>query len=130
MVAVTVNVTVTGQTSAGYVAVGPTITATPNTSTINFPDEGHAANGATVPLDDSGRLAAVFKGAADARTHLVIDVTGYFTDADERRATRPVTPARILDTRTGTGLANRFVTGSRARSRSLAGVASPLTPRP
>jgi hypothetical protein len=76
--AVTVNVTVTGQTSAGYVAVGPTMSAAPATSTLNFPAGDNRANGTTVALDPSGRLAAVFKGGGGSRTHLVLDVTGYF----------------------------------------------------
>jgi len=36
-IAVTGNLTVTGQTSAGYVTLGPTVAATPDFSTINFP---------------------------------------------------------------------------------------------
>jgi carboxypeptidase T len=61
-VAVTVNVTVTAQTSAGYVSVGPTMTSKPSTSTLNFPRGDNRANGTTVALDPDGRLAAVFKG--------------------------------------------------------------------
>ena len=67
--AVTINVTVTGQTSAGYVTVGPTVSAAPTTSTLNFPNGDTRANGLTVAVDGSGRLAAVFDGKPDARAH-------------------------------------------------------------
>ena len=61
-VAVTMNITVTQQTSSGFVSVGPTMSADPTTSTINVPRGDTRANGATVALDDQGRLAAVWKG--------------------------------------------------------------------
>jgi hypothetical protein len=110
-VAVTVNVTVTGQTSGGYVTVGPTVGASPSTSTLNFPARDTRANGATVPLDGGGRLAAVFKGAASARIHLVIDVTGYYVMNDGGERFETSEPVRMLDTRSGVGLSDRFTSG-------------------
>ena len=109
--AVTVNVTVTGQTSSGYVSVGPTMSATPTTSTLNFPTGDTRANNATVALDGSGRLALVFKGAAGSRAHLIVDVTGYYAP-DAAATYTSVPPARIVDTRVGNGLsAFRFQSG-------------------
>ncbi len=49
-VAVTGNLTVTGQTSAGYLSLTPVATSTPNTSTLNFPLGDTRANGVTAPL--------------------------------------------------------------------------------
>jgi hypothetical protein len=60
--AVTINVNVTAQTSPGYVAVGPSIGASPSTSTLNFPRGDNRANGTTAALASDGKLSAVFKG--------------------------------------------------------------------
>ena len=77
-VAVTGNLTVTGQTSGGYVALTPDPTNSPTTSTLNVPKGDTRANGVTVRLSAKGTLSAVFKGTAGATTALVFDVTGYF----------------------------------------------------
>ena len=76
--AVTGILTVTRQTSSGYIALGPVATATPSTSTLNFPTGDDRATGVTVTLGAGGTLSAVFKGGGGATTALVFDVTGYF----------------------------------------------------
>ena len=58
-VAVTGNVTVTQQEAAGYLAVTPTATNTPPSSTINFPLADNRANNLAVPLSATGSLSAV-----------------------------------------------------------------------
>ncbi|HEX6868692.1 MAG TPA: hypothetical protein VF119_07790, partial [Candidatus Limnocylindrales bacterium] len=107
-IAVTGNVTVTGQSSPGYVSITPTETTTPTSSTINFPAGDTRANNLTVSLDTSGELAAVFKGSPTRRVHILLDITGYFVADDSEATYQPLTPARILDTRVGTGLSGRF----------------------
>jgi hypothetical protein len=77
-IAVTGNLTVTGQTAAGYVTLGPLVGSAPTTSTLNFPKGDNRANGVTVQLGAGGTLTAVYKATAGNRTHLVFDVTGYF----------------------------------------------------
>jgi hypothetical protein len=59
--AVTVNLTVVGQTAGGYVSLTPTPTATPTTSSLNFPPGDIRANGATVPLAPDGTLSLVYR---------------------------------------------------------------------
>ena len=77
--AITGNVTVTGQTSGGYVALTDAPTGNPSTSTINFPRNDTRANGICTPLaDGTGKLSGTFVGGRGARTALIIDVTGYF----------------------------------------------------
>ncbi len=77
--AVTGNLTVTGQTYRGYVALTPTQTSTPSVSTINFPSGDTRANGVTVQLGPGGTLAAVYiTGRSGDHTQLIFDVTGYF----------------------------------------------------
>ncbi len=78
--AITGNLTVTGQTAAGYVAITTTSQANPSTSTINFPVGDNRANGLTSPLGAGGKLWAVYKSSTStATTQLVFDVTGYFS---------------------------------------------------
>ena len=118
-VAVTINVTVTGQSSGGYVAVGPTVSATPTTSTLNLPRGENRANGATVALNDNGNLGAVWRGNSGSTTHLVVDVTGYFADDGEATYT-PLGPVRLVDTRSGNGLSGTFRSGT-PRKVAIAG---------
>ena len=102
-VAITGNLTVTGQTSAGHVSLGPLATNAPTSSTLNFPLGDNRANGVTVALGAGGRLSATFLGTKGAKTSLVLDVTGYFLPDGSGATYLPVPPARILDTRSGSG---------------------------
>ncbi len=110
-VAVTGTLTVTGQTSAGYVALGPVATATPSSSTLNFPRGDTRATGLTVSLGSGGKLSAVFNGGGGATTALVFDVTGYFVPGTSGATYVALNPARLLDTRTGNGLSGSFKSG-------------------
>jgi len=107
--AITGNLTVTGQTKAGYVALTTTSESAPTTSTINFPVGDNRANGVTTPLGAGGTLWAVYRSnPAGGTTQLVFDVTGYFT-ADATGTTYvSLVPARILDTRSNVGLTGPF----------------------
>ena len=78
-VAVTGNLTVTGQTRAGWLTVTPTADVHPPTSTLNFPVRDNRANGIAVALA-GGSLSVVYNGATSTdTTHAIFDVTGYFT---------------------------------------------------
>jgi hypothetical protein len=109
--AVTGNLTVTASTSGGFVYLGPDATSTPDSSTINFPTGDNRANGLTVPLDATGSLSAVFIGVGGARTHLIFDVSGYYVAGDSGSFFVAVAPARLLDSRDGTGEATKFSAG-------------------
>jgi hypothetical protein len=76
--AVTANLTVVGQTKAGYVSITKNPVATPPVSTINFPVGDVRANGVTVPLNAANDMALVYKASSGAKTHLILDLTGYF----------------------------------------------------
>ena len=76
--AVTGNVAVTGQTAGGYLSVTPTPTATPATSTINFPLGDTRANGIVAPLGGAGDTSFVYKAASGKKTDIVLDLSGYF----------------------------------------------------
>ena len=76
--AVTGNLTVVGQTAAGFLAITPASDSTPTTSTMNFPLGDIRANGVTVPLNTAGNMFLVYKAAAGKKTNVLLDVSGYF----------------------------------------------------
>jgi hypothetical protein len=96
------NVTVTQPTATGYLTVYPTGSGRPLASNLNFVAGQTVPNLVEVALGTGGKITAFnFTGS----THVVMDVAGYV-------ATPPpgpdglfnaLPPARILDTRSGTG---------------------------
>jgi hypothetical protein len=80
--AVVGNLTVTQQTSLGYLQIGPVAMNWPSTSTLNFPVADNRANAVTVTLGAGGTDSVTY-AASDLRatTHVVFDVAGYFTPA-------------------------------------------------
>ena len=78
-VAVTGNLTVTGQSAAGYLYLGPVAMNNPTSSTLNFPLGDNRANGVTVALSAKGTLSATYAAATlGPTTQVIFDVTGYF----------------------------------------------------
>ena len=56
-------------------------------------------------LGAGGTLSVTFVAPAPGPTaHVIFDVTGYFVPGTSGARYVPLTPSRILDTRTGTGL--------------------------
>jgi uncharacterized membrane protein YoaK (UPF0700 family) len=110
-IAVTGNLTVTGQTAAGFLYVGPTAANDPTSSNLNFPTGDDRANAVTVALGAGGTLSATYAAPALGQTAQVIfDITGYFTPDGSGAKYVPLTPARVLDSRDGywIGLAGAF----------------------
>jgi hypothetical protein len=119
-IAVTGNVTVTGQSHAGWVSVTPLSDQKPSTSTLNFPIGDNRANGLTVPLGPGGRLYVVYNGApAAATTHVLFDVTGYYLPGTSGARFVPLVPNRILDSRYANGFSGKLQT-DRPRSFTAA----------
>jgi hypothetical protein len=107
--AVTGNLTVTAQTSNGYLFIGPNAMNDPTSSTLNFPVGDDRANGVTVALGAGGTLSVTFVAPAPGpSTHVLFDVSGYFTTDASGATYVPLTPTRILDTRNGTGISGAF----------------------
>jgi hypothetical protein len=91
-VAVTLNVTVTEPSGSGYVTVWPSDRQQPLASNLNFVAGETIPNFVTVGLGIDGAV----KFFSQVGTHLVVDVVGYFY-----AGFNPVTPARVMDTRSG-----------------------------
>jgi hypothetical protein len=78
-VAVTGNLTVTSQTSLGYLYIGPGAVNNPTTSTLNFPKGDDRANGVIVALGGGGTLSITYVAPTSGPTaQAIFDVTGYF----------------------------------------------------
>jgi hypothetical protein len=75
--AISINVTVTGPTSIGFLTLFPGGTAAPLASTINFRAGQTRANNAIVPLGAGGTMSVV-DGQPSGTTHFILDVNGYF----------------------------------------------------
>jgi hypothetical protein len=118
--AVTGNVTVVNSSAGWAVYLGPAPVASPSTSTINFTAGQVAGNGLTVALSATGSLSATYISSAGQTTDLVFDVTGYFTPNSTGDTYHPMSPARLLDTRSGNGLSGKL-TANTPRTFTVAG---------
>jgi hypothetical protein len=118
--AVTGNVTVTNPTGSWALFVGPNPSSSPSSSTLNFVAHQTRSNGLTVALSPAGKLSATYMGPAGATTDLVFDVTGYFTPDDTGATYHAVTPTRLVDSRTGQGVAGKLVANT-SRSFQVTG---------
>jgi hypothetical protein len=104
-VGVTANLTAVDETTGGYLSVTRHPTATPSTSTLNFPTGDIRANNLTTPLAADGTVSVVFVGAATgATTDVVLDLTGYFINDDMGARYFPIAPTRAADSRIDFGL--------------------------
>jgi|GEM_PF-3245192 len=80
--AVTGNLTVTGQTSNGYLFIGPVAMNNPTSSTLNFPAGDDRANAVTVALGAGGTLSVTMVAPSSGNSaYVIFDVTGYFVPA-------------------------------------------------
>jgi hypothetical protein len=106
------NVTVIPHGPLGYLTVWPWLTTQPVVSTLNSEDGNVKANAALVEGSGSysyynpeavvGTYGAIDVYTSDT-TDLVLDVTGYFTVNAAANVYVPVTPCRVVDTRTSNG---------------------------
>jgi uncharacterized protein (DUF1501 family) len=96
---VVMNVTVTGPTATSYITVWPTGQTMPTASNLNMIRNQTAPNLVIAKLGAGGRVSMLNDAG---NTHLIADVLGYFKPGVGARLT-PVTPQRVLDTRSGIG---------------------------
>ena len=113
--AVAVNLTVTGPTRGGYLTGYPAGAAKPVASSVNFVAGQTVPNLAVVPVGADGQIL-LFNGSP-GQTQVIADVQGYFL-AGSTTITggfTPLTPARILDTRTGLGGSHRVAANAETK---------------
>jgi hypothetical protein len=101
--AAVVNVAATGTTAPSFLTVYPTGQARPTAANLNFNAGNTVSNRAMVKLGAGGKVTVYNNsGSAD----VVIDVGGWYSDDSVSGTTgtySALAPARILDTRDGTG---------------------------
>ncbi|MFC8615619.1 right-handed parallel beta-helix repeat-containing protein [Micromonospora purpureochromogenes] len=97
--ALVLNVTVTRPTASGFVTVYPDGTPLPSSSNVNFVANETVPNLVTVPMGDGIR----FRNSSSGTVHLVADLQGFH--GRQGSGFKPLSPVRVLDTRTSTPLA-------------------------
>ena len=97
------NVTVTRPSRQGHLTAYGDGTALPVTSNLNFRAWQTVPNLVVTPVGANGKVA--LRNASLGSTHLVADVEGYYLAGapTEPGAFQSLTPARLLDTRSGIG---------------------------
>jgi hypothetical protein len=103
--AVILNVTAVDETTAGFFTVYPTGGAVPTASNLNWVAGETVPNLVSVGLGTAGSVT-IFNGLGTADA--VVDLEGYFAPPSGVTAGQfvPVVPARITDTRAGSGQPN------------------------
>ncbi|GAB4067053.1 hypothetical protein GCM10028777_21870 [Angustibacter speluncae] len=119
--AVVLNVTVVGAGGPGWATVHAGGSPRPGTSNLNYVGGQTVPNLVVAPLGDDGTVSLYTTTTA----HLLADVAGYLLagDASAAGTLGQVVPARVLDTRNGTGAAAGPMGPGTAVSLQVAGVA-------
>jgi hypothetical protein len=120
--AVVLNVTTTQPTAISFVTVFPSGTARPLASNLNVVPNQTVPNLVIAKVGADGKVSVYNNAGA---THLVFDVVGWFgaDGAPDGARFYPLPPARVLDTRFGTGGATGPVNPAGTISATLSGVA-------
>ena len=98
--AVVLNVTTTSPTASSWLTVWPAGQTQPNSSNLNYEPGNTVANLVIVKVGTGG---IVKLANAVGSTHCVADVVGYFVNDTTSSRHVALSPARVLDTRDGTG---------------------------
>src|SRR5207253_235930 len=96
--AVVLNVTVTQGSAPSYLTVFPSGQTRPNASNLNFVAGQDVPNLVVAKVGGDGRVVAYNN---TGNVHVIFDVVGWF--AASTTAFTSLAPARIVDTRDGTG---------------------------
>jgi hypothetical protein len=121
--AIAVNLGSTSASTNGYLTAWPSGTTRPNTSSMNVAGGDSTQKLVIVPLGANGKISIFNRLAA---THLFGDVMGYFKDpatAGSGDTFVPVTAARIMDSRNGTGGRSTPLVGGSSYALQVTGVA-------
>jgi hypothetical protein len=116
--AIVANVTVTQPTAAGHLTLYPhNGQSLPTASNLNFTAGQTVANLVTVPV---GGDAVVVHNGSSGTVHVLMDLQGFYGGAGS--GFKPVSPTRVLDTRSGLGTsAARAITAHATLPLNLSG---------
>lgn len=93
------NATVVPRGSLSYLTIWPTGATRPTVSTLNSLDGRIKANAAIIPAGTAQSVSVY----ASNTTDVVLDISGYFIQDSSAYAFFPLTPCRVVDTRSATG---------------------------
>ncbi len=97
--AVALNITAVDPVDAGFLTVFPTGVSRPVTSNLNVTPKRTVANFAVTPVSADGKVSVYTFG----RTDIIVDLVGRWMPIDGQPVAagrfRPITPARVIDTR-------------------------------
>ena len=112
--AVTGVLCVSGSTAGGWLALTAEPNNAPTTSNLNFPAGDSRCTGVTVPLGTGGKLSVTYGGTkVNTNTaNMTFDVTGYFAVGTSGATYKTLTPNRILNTRSNTGITGQLTAGA------------------
>lgn len=105
---VLLNVTSIGSARTGHLTVSPTLPAAVTTATVNYVRGEAKANRAITQLAPDGTIELY----THVPGHVTIDIVGWFGTGGDGLNYNPLTPARVLDTRNGTGGLPTLVAGT------------------
>ncbi len=104
--AYSLNLTVVPKGALGYLSSWPAGQAQPLVSTLNAPYEAVTANAATVVAGTAGNVSIYASDAGD----VIMDINGYYAPpTGTALSLYPVTPCRIVDTRSSPGFGKPVV---------------------
>jgi hypothetical protein len=111
--AAAITLTIAGSTVDGFATLFPTGSNRPLASTVNYVARGDIGNSTIIRVGDGGAID-VYTSSDDA--HVIVDVTGVFTETTEATSGRFVssTPRRVLDGRQPGALVGLMEHGSSA----------------
>ena len=116
---VVLNITAVSPTGTGWVTAYPDNTTRPDTSNLNLNPGSDRSNLAVVKVGSNGKIRLF---VAEAGTHLIVDVFGYFkTTTGAEGKTTTINPTRIFDTRNGIGTTKARMNAGQTRPVQVAG---------
>jgi len=108
--AVALNITVTDPMGAGFLTAWPAGASLPNASNLNFVPGLAVSNQVIAKVGANGQVS-IYLYAGGGTANVVADVTGYFPTSSDLTS---LTPARLLDTRSGMNTIDGQFAGSGA----------------
>ena len=116
---VVLNITAVSPTGTGWVTAYPDNTTQPDASNLNLNPGSDRSNLAVVKVGSNGKIRLF---VAEAGTHLIVDVFGYFkTTTGSEGKTTTINPTRIFDTRNGIGTTKAPMNAGQTRPVQVAG---------
>ena len=98
--AVAVNLTATAESGAGYLEAYATGSAPASDTALTYGTGSIASLAADVPLGTGGTITILPEGYG---THVIADISGYYTNDTSGQVYHTVNPTRLVDTRSGIG---------------------------